>query len=271
LESIRRVSYVAVMRQRDISPRRADPNDELFDPLRAAALHEREGNRDEAFWLTFLFVHFGKHATAGWRYVREVYGRLGDSTHWTWPRVSADPEGFRTWLRAHKAQIMREGIPRGFGNHRKYQSLDADSSTGTGAAVKTYVDWVAPPRTHEELFNEELDKVDGNPFEAFDRLYRSMSSVTSFGRTARFDYLTMVSKLGLAEVEPGSTYLLNATGPAKGARLLFLGASTAQAPIRLLEQWSIELANYLSVGMQVMEDAMCNWQKSPTVFKPFRG
>ncbi|MFE6002110.1 hypothetical protein ACFQ6C_35515 [Streptomyces sp. NPDC056454] len=23
--------------------------------------------------------------------------------------------------------------------------------------------------------------------------------------------------------------------------------------------------------MQIMEDAICNWQKSPTRFKPFRG
>src|SRR5437773_11418448 len=27
----------------------------------------------------------------------------------------------------------------------------------------------------------------------------------------------------------------------------------------------------LGVGMQVLEDALCNWQKSPDTFKPFRG
>ena len=89
LESIHRVEYVKRLLKRPISPRRADPNDELFDPLKAAILHIRAGNPEEAFWLVFLFVHFGKHARAGWRYAREVYGRLGQGTLWNWSAVSA--------------------------------------------------------------------------------------------------------------------------------------------------------------------------------------
>jgi hypothetical protein len=38
-----------------------------------------------------------------------------------------------------------------------------------------------------------------------------------------------------------------------------------------LDSWAAELGNYLNVGMQAMEDAMCNWQKSPERFTPFRG
>ena len=57
--------------------------------------------------------------------------------------------------------------------------------------------------------------------QVFDYLYRSMDAVASFGRMAKFDYLTMVAKLGLAPIEPGSTYMPGATGPLSGARLLF--------------------------------------------------
>jgi hypothetical protein len=32
----------------------------LFDPLKAAVLHYRRGRVDEAYWLVFLAVHFGK-------------------------------------------------------------------------------------------------------------------------------------------------------------------------------------------------------------------
>jgi hypothetical protein len=94
-----------------------------------------------------------------------------------------------------------------------------------------------------------------------------MDAVARFGRTARFDYLTMLGKLGLAAIQPGSTYMEGATGPARGARLLF-GVDASQ---RTLDQWVVQLGSILSLGMQEMEDSLCNWQKSPAVFRRFRG
>ena len=271
LESIRRVKYVTVIRTRKLSDRRADPNDELFDPLKAAVLQERQGHVEEAFWLVFLFVHFGKHARAGRRYAREVYGRLGGSVRWDWSHTSVDPSGFREWLDTHQDELKREGIPRGFGNHRKYQSLAACSANGTGAAIESYVNWVDPPRTHHELMEQALQQAGGDPRKAFDDLYRSMDVVASFGRTARFDYLAMIGKLGLANIEPGSTYMKNSTGPVHGAQLLFGGQKTAGLNPADLDAWLVELEAQLNVGMQVLEDALCNWQKSPGRFQPFRG
>jgi hypothetical protein len=267
LESVHRVAFARCLLDLDLSPRRADPNDELFDPLKAAVLSLRAGDMEEAFWLVFLFVHFGKNARAGWRYVAEIYGGLGNGQPWNWRRVSQSPAGFRAWLDANLARIRREGVPGGFGNHRKYESLDANSPNGTGAAVETYVNWVAPPRTHVELVTEATLLESGDPYRAFDKLYRSMDAVARFGRTARFDYLTMLGKLGLAAIQPGSTYMEGATGPARGARLLF-GVDASQ---RTLDQWVVQLGSILSLGMQEMEDSLCNWQKSPAVFRRFRG
>lgn len=267
LESIHRVRFVAVLRNRNLNNLRSEPNHELFDPLRAAILQQRQGNIEEAFWMVFLFVHFGKHTHAGWRYAREVYGRLGNGSRWGWANTSVDPAGFRAWLDAHQDDLKREGIPRGFGNHRKYESLDAYSPNGTGAAVETYVGWVSPPRTHQEMMEDASRRAGGDPRKAFDGLYHSMSAVARFGRTARFDYLTMVGKLGLAVIEPPSTYMEGSTGPVRGARLLFGGRENATT----LDSWLVELETQLHVGMQVLEDALCNWQKSPNEFKPFRG
>jgi hypothetical protein len=271
LESIHRVNYPKLISTRDISPLRADPASQQFDPLKAAILHQRQGDMDEAFWLIFLFVHFGKHSRGGYRYTREIYGRLGQGGLWDWPSVSAKPSEFRTWLAQNVRELTRVGVQGGFGNHRKYESLNADSNTGTGAAVGTYIRWVNPPRTHEEVVSEALQAVDGDPRRAFDHLYHSMASVARFGRTAKFDYLAMIGKLGLAPIEPGSTYMQGATGPVDGARLLFAGEKSAPLRPKILDQWLVELESELGVGMQVIEDALCNWQKSPRTFKSFRG
>jgi hypothetical protein len=93
-----------------------------------------------------------------------------------------------------------------------------------------------------------------------------MEMVMRFGRLARFDYLTMVGKLELAPIQPGLAYIKGSTGPLAGAKLLFgnAGATT-------LDEWAAQLARNLQVGMQVMEDSLCNWQKSPDKFKAFRG
>ena len=69
LESIHRVKYPAVISKRPISPARADPTNEFFDPLRAAILRQREGAMDEAFWFVFfLFTLVRAYALGGvWR------------------------------------------------------------------------------------------------------------------------------------------------------------------------------------------------------------
>jgi hypothetical protein len=113
LESVHRVRFVEVLRERALSDRRADPNDEMFDPLKAAILHLRRGDTEEACWLAFLFVHFGKNARAGWRYAREVYGRLGENGRWDWASTSASPVAFREWLGAHQDGLKRGGVPGG--------------------------------------------------------------------------------------------------------------------------------------------------------------
>ena len=267
LESIHRVRFVQTVRGRPISERRADPNDELFDPLKAAILHQRRGNLEEAFWLVFLFVHFGRNLRGGWRYAREVYGRLGDGTLWDWASTSRDPGAFRAWLNANQDELKRRGVPGGFGNHRKRESLDAYSANGTGAVVESYVTWVGPLRSHHEIFSEALRQSDGDPKRAFDNLYISMDAVTRFGRLARFDYLTMIGKLELAPIIPGSPYLAGSSGPLKGAQLLF--SRKEKAPT--LDSYLVEFDEHLQVGMQVLEDALCNWQKSPERFVRFRG
>ena len=270
IDSLRRVRYVKTIMEREISPRRADPQDEMFDPVKAAVLAHRDGDVEEACWLVFLFVHFGRHSTGGYRYIRDVYGRLGEPPPWRWTEVSSDPNGFRDWLRDNQNQIKDSELPGGFGNHRKYQSLDADIANGTGEAVTTYVAWVMDRGSHQQLMDHANESTNNDPREAFGVLYHSMNEVASFGRLARFDYLTMIGKLELANLEPGSVYLAGASGPTSGAKLLFAEADDPPLTTGEMETQMNQLADHLQIGMQVAEDSICNWQKSPNSFKPVR-
>lgn len=268
LESIHRIQYIHVIEGRNIDQNRGNAASNMFDPERAAMLMKAANNREEACWLVFLSVYFGKNPNGGWRYAREVYGRLGVQPHWTWAAISQNPEIFREWIITNHHILKRPGVPGGFGNHRKYESLGR-----TGEAVESYVNWVMLYGSHQGLVQNAIDTLgDNDPRLLFDYLYRSIrASVISFGRTAAFDYLTMIGKLRLAEIEPGSTYMAGATGPLQGARLLFANDRNANLTIGALDARLVELGADLDVGMQPIEDALCNWQKNPNVFIRFRG
>jgi hypothetical protein len=251
--SLRRVDYTDIIRSRDISPNRADPESPVFDPERAAVWHARAGRLDEAVWLVFLAAHFGKHLVHRWSRLRDVYSGLGDGV-WTWERVSADPAAFRAWLRANQHRICG-----GFGNHRKYESLNADAPTGTGMVVESYVEWIGPERSHARRIAELVRAGGNDPHCIFDHFYHSMR-VARFGRLGKLDFLALPGRLDLAPISPGSAYLAGATGPLRGARLLFGGVPTARLSPETLQGWLDELDAELGIGMQVMEDCLCNWQ-----------
>ena len=95
--------------------------------------------------------------------------------------------------------------------------------------------------------------------------------VPRFGRLARFDYLALIGRYGVAPIEPGSAYLQGATGPTRGARLLIEGRADGRTRLAELQRRLDLLDADLGVGMQAMEDGLCNWQKSPGAFVHFRG
>ena len=264
IDSLQRVEYVHKIRARPISPLRIDPRSELFDPIRAAILMAANGQREEAFWLVFLGTHSGRNLRTEWLLARELYGAY-ENVPWTWARVAADPQAYSEWLEDNRAQFQGK-----FGNHRKYESLK-QGRRGTGTVVRTYVDWVKRYGSHDKMIASALAEASGNLRLAFAMLYDSMAAVMSFGRTGRFDYLTMLAKVGLAAIDANSTYMNGATGPKKGARLLFDGQIDSKTGAQILEARVAALEEHLGVGMQVMEDAMCNWQKSPGRYLPFRG
>lgn len=263
VESMRRKEYLAYVREAQIEPASVEADSDLFDPMRAAVYHHRRSEFDEAFWMLFLFAHFGKHRTSRWYYAQQVYA--GPGTPWTWARVAEDLTGFRDWLELNHGRIKERSGSRGFGNHRKYESLAGWSQTGTGAVVASYVAWVGDSGSHRSRFPDAWG--DGPPT-TFDELYRSMSAVKRLGRLGRFDYLTTGHRLGIISAEPARLYLPGSTGPLVGARLLF---NDYNATATVLDARATQLAQHLQIGTDTFEDALCNWNKSPGSFASFRG
>jgi hypothetical protein len=269
IDSTRRISYIRTLLAKGVDQIYTDPSSEHFDPLKAAIWHKQEGNVNEACWLVFIATHFGKHARHKWGLAKAFYSGLTSNVFWDWQTISAVPKDeFITWLNQNSSVIKSHGS---FSNHRKYLSLNPQSKNGTGAAITSYLEWIGP--NHETFFETVASTTGTDPNELFDRLYHLMSAVVSFGRIGKFDYLTMIGKMELLDIQPGSPYMSGATGPKDGALLLFLENPNDQSQNKELNELIIELGTYLDLyfGMQVLEDAICNWQKSPASYIYFNG
>jgi hypothetical protein len=271
-DSVRRVEYVFMLRERDISPARSDPISDDFDPVRAALFYLQSDDLDEASWLVFLLTHFGKNARSGWQLIREVYGCRGTGSRWDWEHIRSNPKKILPWLSKNLDKLGGH-----FGNHRKYLSLKPQAKAGTGAAFVTYVDWVKQYSSHAQMLRVFEKNVGSDRGALFDALYKSMRrSVKSFGRMGCFDYLCMLGKLGIFPIEPSGPYIPGSTGPRDGATLLVSGSLNKKLASKNLELEMKQLGNELAAvgvrfAMQVLEDAICNWQKSPTRYIRFRG
>ncbi|HEX8222488.1 MAG TPA: hypothetical protein VF605_01580 [Allosphingosinicella sp.] len=261
--SLRREDYYRLVQAKAVSPQRADPNSLSFDAERAVAFQMQKGDVDEAGWLIFLMTHFSRRPDTGWLRLRDVYGRLGTGV-WRWTTVISDPEAFYNWI-----EVNWKNIRGGFGNHRKYESLRPTANRSMRKAVGDYLSWIGAAG-HGAFFARAVHSAGNNPNTIFEHLYRTMN-VRSFGRLAKFDYLSLIGRYGLAPIEAGSAYLDGATGPSRGARLLVDGDASSGRNTASLQIELDALDARLQVGMAVMEDALCNWQKSPRRFVHYKG
>ncbi|MCK7597079.1 hypothetical protein M0G74_07300 [Microbulbifer sp. CAU 1566] len=266
IDSIRRIDYVRVLSERGVSEQVADPTNDMFDPIKAAVLYQEQGNIDEACWLVFLAIHVGKNARSGWTRVRDLYGALGADI-WSWERVCGNLDDFGVWLERNYMNIGGA-----FGNHRKYESIRPNVQGSPINVVRSYIEWIGG--SHQTFFSFTQQEVDCCPNAHFDYLYNSMFFVRRFSRLSIFDYLTMLAKVGVVDISPPRAYLDMATGPKKGAKLLFTGSRDSNESTENLEGFLVLLNENMSLGylsMQVLEDALCNWQKSPERHVRFRG
>jgi Alpha-glutamyl/putrescinyl thymine pyrophosphorylase clade 3 len=268
ISSLRRIEFIRSLVSKNIDQRRLDPASSLFDPLQGALILSRHGKSDEAIWLAFIGTHFGKHLKDGWKLSALVYGSFGQGPVWTAKLYGDNPQKFEKMLNANRARLIDPKQSGRFSNHRRYQSKKPEA---IARVFQSFHAWqhqeggfVAKVRAIHQQSGQQ-------PTETFDALYRSMRDVYGFGRLGNFDFLTMIGKLHLAPIEPGSVYLQGATGPLAGAKLLFHGDRAFSVGVKALGNRVDGLDPYLNVGKQVLEDSLCNWQKSPHRYLYFKG
>ncbi|WP_055145668.1 alpha-glutamyl/putrescinyl thymine pyrophosphorylase clade 3 protein [Jiulongibacter sediminis] len=261
VDSVKRVEYIKVISSRNSSP--ADVNSSAFDPLKLAVTFKNNDQIDEAIWLIFLAIHFGKHKKKNWALARTLYGGINGSKVWTWENVSRNLPEFLEWYNSNLAYLQMAGS---FSNHRSRESLKRTDT------YSRYIRWVLEQENHLQKFDYLTTNSSIRPEKKFEIIYNSMDIIPRFGRLARFDYLCMIGKMGIYDVTPGKIYIAESTGPKKGARVLM---KDEKKVIKNKEYEAIleKLDNFLGYdfGMQILEDALCNWQKSPTVYKQFIG
>jgi Alpha-glutamyl/putrescinyl thymine pyrophosphorylase clade 3 len=100
----------------------------------------------------------------------------------------------------------------------------------------------------------------GEPEAALWSAHAQLRTVISFGRTARYDFLTLLRNLGVYALEPDRIYMVGATGPLTGARRLFGVSARTRQEQEELDDRALALARAIGVDPQAMEDALCNWQ-----------
>lgn len=253
IDSINRVNYFNTLSQRPLSSKRIDPSSNLFDPIRAI-IYLKDKNYDEACWLAFLLIHFGENYQSNWSFIRSFYSNNNGVFNLGWNQISQNPALIDIWI----ANINTNGLRLKFGNHRKYESL-----SHLRQVIESYIAWVYQNGGHTGLFRPTGSITDE---QLFQQLYATMP-LFRFGRLAKFDYLSILYKTGLANIKADSCHLRGSTGPLKGAKLLF-GRNIK--PVQL-DQIAMALAQHLNIGYQEMEDALCNWQKSPDQYTYYTG
>lgn len=268
VSSLRRIEYMKLLTTAKIDPARDNPHNMLFDPIRAAARLGKLGRRDEAVWMAFIATHFGKHIVDGWKLAANVLGSFGTGPVWDVTTYGNGRAAFDHMLFRNQAALSDANQSGRFSNHRQYQSKKPNIIS---AVFSTYYDWQFRAGGFAQLIHTTHQRVGQNPTEVFDELYRSLNSVYGFGRLGKFDFLTMLSKLDLAPIEAGSAYIVGATGPLSGAKLLFYNSTSHAVSSGQLSPRVDGLDHYLQTGKQVIEDSLCNWQKSPDKYVFFKG
>lgn len=228
------------------------PPDDIISLIQDAA---QAGDLDEAFWRAFIAGHFGRTSANPNKpaqvmsAARLLFG-FGSVPYWTWERFRAQPVSFMKWLDEQRLALRNLS----FGNHRKFESKRPRK---LWAVFKSFYDLV---QKHGDgpsaLFDCGSEKAP-TPAARFQEFDTRLKSVERFGRTARFDLLTLLRDVGLIDAEPDSCYLRGSTGPLKGARRVW-----GRRSVRELDHVASEFSRRIGVPPQVVEDALCAWQKN---------
>lgn len=271
IDSKRRVDFVLRVKNKTMkSDDLFTPGSGSFNPIKGASVLYNKGMIEEACWLIFLVSHFNKNSHDGWGSIEKIYSSDGLGSNLTWDYYSKNKLSVDHWLKSNIGSMNLR-----FGNHRKYESTKVGSNSCTLRVFDSYYNMVNDHGSHQKLFESVYKISENDPKISFKILYEKFfTKIFRFGRTAKFDHLCLLGKLGIADIEPGEIFVAGATGPKAGINLLMSGEKSNILSKNEANNAFNQLASYLKLddfAMQVLEDAICNWQKSPDKYVKFNG
>lgn len=215
-----------------------------------------ELNIQNKVWIIYLATYFGKSNKSKWElFNRAVFKK--DQSFINFDQIKTDLNNYFNYLSS--VDFFEKCT---YSNHRKFTAKSLIGDKGLFKSIEYFV-------TNIELYcpENEMD---------FHDMYKLSLKIPNFGRLAAFDFTSSLAKLKLNIKEPKSMYAEHSTGPLKALELLLnlTNKQISKASKKQLEsdimEWFNSNTKIFMVG-QVLEDAICNWQKNTLKYVSYSG
>jgi len=212
-------------------------------------------NQDKV-WYIYLATYFGKSNKSKWElFNRATFHRDGSIIKFN--QIQADLDKYFKYLVSFDFFLNCN-----YSNHRKFTAKTLTGGNGVFKSMEYFVKNVG-------LYTPQYE-ID------FHDMYLLSQKIPSFGRLAGFDFTSSLTKCGLNVKEPTSIYANHSTGPLEALELLLKltnndvsKASQKKLGIDLMDWFLKNSKIYMTA--QVLEDAICNWQKDTVKYIRYTG
>jgi|GEM_PF-4226380 len=254
-DSIRRIEIYESYRRRAIKAVN-EKQDFIHTSIPFVLAQRSDLSQSNRIWVLYVATYFGKNNKSKWDlFNRATFDKNGSII--LFEEIEKDLESYFKYLL--KSDFF-DGCD--YSNHRKFTAKRLTGPKGVFQSMEYFV------RNINQYSVD--DKID------FHSMYKLGQKIPSFGRLAAFDFTSSLVKCGLNVEEPISMYAEHSTGPLNAIGLLLMLSnkdSSSMSKIDLcsnLMKWFLEHTNIFMVG-QVLEDAICNWQKNTSVYRRYTG
>lgn len=207
-------------------------------------------------WIVYLATYFGKSNKSNWELFKRASFRK-DQSLIQLKEIEANRGNYFKYLMSFD---FFEGCS--FSNHRKYTAKKLSGDKGLFRSMEFLLNNIQNFTPNKEMEFHEMNKLS--------------QEIPNFGRLAGFDFTSALVKCRILINEPMSMYANHSTGPLQGLALLLKltkSNTTKKSQIQLsfdLMDWFSANSEIFMVG-QVLEDAVCNWQKDTTTYTRYTG
>jgi len=207
-------------------------------------------------WVLYVATYFGKSNKSKWElFNRATFDNSGSIM--LFENIQKDLDKYFIHLSSFD---FFDGCA--YSNHRKFTAKRLTGEKGVIESMKYFV--------------KNIDQYSVKNKMDFHSIYELSQKIPNFGRLAAFDFSSSLVKCGLNIEEPQSMYAEHSTGPLDAIGLLLRltnNDSSSKSKIKLssdLMKWFIENTRIFMTG-QVLEDAICNWQKNTSSYVRYSG